>query len=1112
MGTPPISAQPALAFERRGQFGHYSVEAEIGRGGMGVVYRARHRETGATVAIKTVEAQSADILSNIRREIHALRRASHPGLIEVLDHGVEGDGPWFAMELLEGRTLREHLDSFSSNTSASDRASLVGIVSELCAPLASLHQRGLVHRDLKPENVFVCRDGRVVLMDLGLAQPFPGAGREELVASDGAGTLAYVAPEQLLGGFVDARADLFSLGCILFECLAGIALADIPFGSSPFWQLGGSPPPPSAFAVGVSAELDALTLRLLARNPVDRFGYASDLANALRPHTRRSAGGLAVVSEPYLYRAPVVGRDETIDRLSRAVREAEASRGSFVALVGESGSGKTRLALEVLEIANSRDTGAVAASGGQAGDFAYAREGAGPLSLLRPFLRLLSGYLAVAAPSARARVCGALGPLTPFEPSLARFVGENQSILMLDERASRERLLSAVVATLLAFARERPLVLVLDDLQWTDELSLDVLMRLADGRLASEPLTIIAAWRAEEETEALQRLAELPAVHRCTMGQLDEQGVGKMIAGMLSLASPPASLTTPIHERTGGNPLFVAEYLRTAMAEGVLSRGPDASWRLREGAAEAPFDLREPASIGALISRRLHRLSDVERMLAESAAIVGRAFDEPLVSHMTGIVDGELYDALDTLRRRAILESRAGGLAFVHDRVRDAVLAPCDKARIAKLHDAAGTALLALSGDDDGRQAALGHHFRGAGRSAEAAGRFERAAEHERSLFANAEAIIHYEAALACLAEAGVAGATPSRIAERMGELCTLAGRNQQARAAFDFALESLAADDREARARVLRKRAKTWESTHQHAEALADYDAAMAELGPDAQHDRLSEWLVIQVERVWVHYWLAQVSAMVELVERVRPHIEASDDARLQSRFFQALVHHDLRRDRYRIDSATVAAARSAARAAERLPDVLAQGHARFLLGCVLTFSGAPEAGALELEAVRSLAQRVGDVTLELRALSYVATAYRLSQRIETTRERASESLRLAEQLGMQDYIGVARGNLGWARYREGARDEALVELEAALAAWALLLGKYPYPMQWIARLPLIALAKEADLGPHVEAMLGPVQHQLPERLLAALAAAASASEIDRASLIAAAEGEGYL
>ena len=1086
---------------------------------MGVVYRARHRETGATVAIKTVEAQAADILSNIRREIHALRRASHPGLIEVLDHGVEGDGPWFAMELLEGHTLREHLDSDAPK----DRASLVGIVSALCAPLASLHQRGLVHRDLKPENVFVCRDQRVVLMDLGLAQPFPGAGREELVASDGAGTLAYVSPEQLLGGFVDARADLFSLGCILFECLAGKALADITFGSSPFWQLGGSPPPPSAFAAGVPAELDALTLRLLARNPVDRFGYASDLANVLAPHARPRLGSVAAVSEPYLYRAPVVGRDETIDRLSRAVRDAEASRGSFVALIGESGSGKTRIALEVLEIANSRDTGAIAASGAQAGDFAYAREGAGPLSLFRPFFRLLAGYLAVAAPAARERVSVVLGPLTPFEPGLARFVRESESGLLLDERASRERLLSAVVSTLLAFARERPLALVLDDLQWADELSLDALLRLADGRLASEPLTVIAAWRAEEETPALERLAELPAVDRCAMGLLDEHGVGKMIAGMLSLTAPPASLSAPIHQRTGGNPLFVAEYLRTAMAEGVLARGPDASWRLRDGAADAPFDLREPASIGALISRRLHRLSDVERIVVESAAIIGRSFDEPLVSHMTGIVEGELYDALDTLRRRAIIESRVGGFVFVHDRVRDAVLAPCDEARIAALHGAAANALSVLSGDDEAHQAALAHHMRGAGRLGEAASRFERAAEHERSLFANAEAIAHYQAALACLASASVTGAVPARAAERMGELCTLAGRNQRARDAFDLALTFLAGTEREARARVLRKRAKTWESTHQHTEALADYDAAMAALDsaaealdagePSAARDRHpSEWLVIQVERVWVHYWLAQVSAMVELVERVRPHIEASDDARLQSRFFQALVHHDLRRDRYRIDPATVAAARSAARAALCLPDLLAQGHARFLLGCVLTFSGSPEAGAVELEAVRALAQRVGDVTLELRALSYLATAHRLSRRIASTREYALESLRLAERLDMQDYVGVARGNLGWAHYREGARAEALVELEAALAAWALLLGKYPYPMQWIARLPLLALVNEADLALHLEAMLGAVQHQLPERLLGALAAAQRAGEIDRAALVAVAESEGYL
>src|SRR5262249_41376015 len=149
----------------------------------------------------------------------------------------------------------------------------------------------------------------------------------------------------------------------------------------------------------------------------------------------------------------------------------------------------------------------------------------------------------------------------------------------------------------------------------------------------------------------------------------------------------------------------------------------------------------------------------------------------------------------------------------------------------------------------------------------------------------------------------------------------------------------------------------KTWETAHRHAEALADYDAAMLELGDDpgprAEPSVWEEWLTIQVERVWVHYWLAQVEAMNVVVDRVRPVIEARGKPCVLSRFYQAIVHQALRRGRYRIAPATVALAREATAAAELSPDLPTLAQARFLLGCVLTFSGAPGEGAEVLEDV---------------------------------------------------------------------------------------------------------------------------------------------------------------
>jgi eukaryotic-like serine/threonine-protein kinase len=163
--------------------GPYELLETLGRGGMGVVYRARHVETGEAVALKTVRVPSAALLQGLRREIHALARLRHPGIVRIVDEGVDEGVPWYAMELLEGVTLRRHADSGGSDgaqqtatlhsqseaawwtgeLSGAARASgprlrqraALTLVRRLCAPLAYLHGEGLVHRDLKPDNILI---------------------------------------------------------------------------------------------------------------------------------------------------------------------------------------------------------------------------------------------------------------------------------------------------------------------------------------------------------------------------------------------------------------------------------------------------------------------------------------------------------------------------------------------------------------------------------------------------------------------------------------------------------------------------------------------------------------------------------------------------------------------------------------------------------------------------------------------------------------------------------------------------------------------------------------------------------------------------------------------
>src|SRR4051812_32090990 len=251
--------------------GPYVVEAIIGSGGMGVVYRGRHGLTGALVALKTVQLDSAEHLAAFRREVQVLAGLHHPGIVRILDHGVSEGTPWYAMDLVQGRplsgmlraplpsetevvtgslarrtaSLTEDLERPTSATrlriapllephEPTPIPELLRVVRKVCSALAFLHSHGLVHRDLKPENILIQANGDPVLVDFGIVGQFGDSqGREVLTLTRSAGTLAYMAPEQASGLFIDARADLFSLGCILYECIVG----QLPFGPSGLYDL-----------------------------------------------------------------------------------------------------------------------------------------------------------------------------------------------------------------------------------------------------------------------------------------------------------------------------------------------------------------------------------------------------------------------------------------------------------------------------------------------------------------------------------------------------------------------------------------------------------------------------------------------------------------------------------------------------------------------------------------------------------------------------------------------------------------------------------------------------------------------------------------------------------
>ena len=271
------------------RLGRYEVLSLLGAGGMGEVYRARDTELERDVAVKVLpDAASGDPawLDRFRREAHALSRLSHPNILEIFDAGSDDGVRYVVTELLEGRTLRDHLEHGRLPIRKA-----VAIADAIARGLGAAHAQGVVHRDVKPENVLLTSDGRVKVLDFGIARLHEleaAAARiteAPTVTSAGTllGTIGYMAPEQIRGEPADARSDVFALGCVLYEMLTGQrAFERATPAATLAAMLHDDPESPGALVPDLPSSLGRVVMRCLEKQPGERFQSAADVAFALR--------------------------------------------------------------------------------------------------------------------------------------------------------------------------------------------------------------------------------------------------------------------------------------------------------------------------------------------------------------------------------------------------------------------------------------------------------------------------------------------------------------------------------------------------------------------------------------------------------------------------------------------------------------------------------------------------------------------------------------------------------------------------------------------------------------------------------------------------------------
>ena len=279
------------------RFGRYAVLSELGRGAMGVVYRGRDELLDRAVAIKTIHMAFAaedheGYLARFRQEARAMGALNHPSIVSVYDYGDERDIAYMAMELLEGRELRAIMDE-----SPPPPAITVDLAAQVAEGLAFAHARGVVHRDVKPGNIMVADGGRVKIMDFGIAR----VRASDVKTQTGVmlGSPKYMSPEQILGQPADHRSDIFSLGVVLHEMLAGappFVGADIP--QLMYQVCNARPVPPSHRNPAVPEVLDLIVAKALEKEPAARYQDAGQLAADLRAWAATAARDAPTAASP----------------------------------------------------------------------------------------------------------------------------------------------------------------------------------------------------------------------------------------------------------------------------------------------------------------------------------------------------------------------------------------------------------------------------------------------------------------------------------------------------------------------------------------------------------------------------------------------------------------------------------------------------------------------------------------------------------------------------------------------------------------------------------------------------------------------------------------------
>ena len=753
---------------------HYRLLSKVGEGGMGQVFKAEDTKLGRHVALKLLSPNTNQDSMAKRRLLSEAQSASvlnHPNVVTIYAIEEDAGSDFIVMEFVEGDTLTAHL----ALNGALPLKQLVDVGIQIADALDAAHSIGLIHRDIKPSNILITPKGVAKVADFGLAKLVrlgEDVDREAQTLAANLtgpgmvlGTAGYMSPEQTRGEPLDLRSDIFSLGSVLYEAATRTRAFSGPSVLTVMHAIAAiDPAPPSKLRPELPREFDMIVERALAKDRLMRYSSAAELADALRNLRSTLTGtwsGFPIVYDADLIDRSLpsfVGREPEMRRLEGFLKQAIEGSGRVVFITGEPGIGKTSLSDEFLRRVRKQQPGLLISRGRCVEQY-----GTGEAYL--PFLDSMGELLQAPGRERIAAILRTYAPTWCMElPTAFASSGSLEKLQQETIGATKERMMREMGDALGMLATSSPVVLVFEDLHWADPSSVDLLRHLCQ-RIGTQRMLIAGTFRPEDLERTGHPLksykVEMQAHNLCdeiALGSLDREHIADYLDATFSPNDFPSELTSLIHEKTEGHPLFATNLLQYLGERGDLAK-VNGRWALARPLSE--MHLEAPESVRAMISKKIDALSAEERRALQYASVEGTEFLSTVSAKLLGVDEidleellaqvGKTHRLIETLGEEELPDgSLTTRYRFAHALYQNFLYGDLVNKRRVSLHQQAGEQLVLHYGKRAPQLATqLALHFERGRDFVRAVEYLIHAGDHAAKLYGYAEAEKHYSKALA---------------------------------------------------------------------------------------------------------------------------------------------------------------------------------------------------------------------------------------------------------------------------------------------------------------------------------------------------------------------------